>query len=778
MRLRVSLRYRRAILIYVGTIVVPVALFVWLVFESFEQQRKTLQERTQQQVATLIKEGTDDAVRQAFDDPDHEIIGYAFTIRDGEVVDPMVGEPLPDSPPAAFDEAERLEQTSPQLALAAYRALLAANNHPALALWRIGRCLDRLGKADDARATWRELAAKYPNERDPSHRPFGILAAIAAQDTDGLYERIEDGRWQLSAAQASHFLEQLDATRTSRYLDRFAFARTLNAFPSAGTLGERVIYPHDTESHRIRYRRDGPDGIRGFSINERWIDEVLRPGIESQLDVEGTTAADIRLKVGLLALIVLLLAVGVVLLLRDVSRETRTNQARAELVSSVSHELKTPITLVRLYSETLLRHRDFSEDDRLGFYRIIARESTRLGRLIDQVLTFSRVDRGSQVYHFEEGDITSVVSGVVDDYREYLEHAGFQLCCQLPPAVPAGAVRRRRGIAGAGESARQRRQVFGHRARCRGQRRCGRQQRGDRGGRPRSRHRLHRAGPHLRSLLPRAERDGQRRLRPRPVSGQAHRRGPRRSCRGRERTGPRQPLPSCAPHGDAMPEPRILIVEDEPDLLRGLELNIKAEGFGVLTARRGDEGLEGALRERPDLVLLDVMLPGMSGFDVCRELRRKGFEAPIIILTAKAEEVDRVVGLEIGADDYVTKPFGIRELLARIRVRLRRTSTSGAASMVRFSDVEVDFERQEARRAGARVDLTGKEFDVLRLLAANRGRIVTRDRLLDEVWGYEHYPTTRTVDNHILRLRQKLEHDPSDPRHILSVYGEGYKFVS
>ena len=227
-----------------------------------------------------------------------------------------------------------------------------------------------------------------------------------------------------------------------------------------------------------------------------------------------------------------------------------------------------------------------------------------------------------------------------------------------------------------------------------------------------------------------------------------------------------------------MADTRILIVEDEPDLLRGLELNIKAEGFGVLTARRGDEGLEGALRDRPDLVLLDVMLPGMSGFDVCRELRRKGFEAPIIILTAKAEEVDRVVGLEIGADDYVTKPFGIRELLARIRVRLRRTSTSGAASMVRFSDVEVDFERQEARRAGARVDLTGKEFDVLRLLAANRGRIVTRDRLLDEVWGYEHYPTTRTVDNHILRLRQKLEHDPSDPRHILSVYGEGYKFVS
>jgi DNA-binding response OmpR family regulator len=226
-----------------------------------------------------------------------------------------------------------------------------------------------------------------------------------------------------------------------------------------------------------------------------------------------------------------------------------------------------------------------------------------------------------------------------------------------------------------------------------------------------------------------------------------------------------------------MADHRILIVEDEPDLLRGLELNIKAEGFQVLTASRGDEGLQGALRERPDLVLLDVMLPGMGGFDVCRELRRQGFDAPIIMLTAKSEEMDRVVGLEIGADDYVTKPFGIRELLARIRVRLRRHAQAPSDSILRFDDVEVDFDRQEARRNGRRVELTGKEFEVLRFLASNRGRIVTRDRLLDEVWGYEHYPTTRTVDNHILRLRQKLEADPSEPRHILSVYGEGYKFV-
>ena len=225
-----------------------------------------------------------------------------------------------------------------------------------------------------------------------------------------------------------------------------------------------------------------------------------------------------------------------------------------------------------------------------------------------------------------------------------------------------------------------------------------------------------------------------------------------------------------------MSEQRILVIEDEPDLLRGLELNLKAEGYGVLTAARGDTGIEQALRERPELVLLDIMLPGMNGLDVCRELRKKGFDAPIIMLTAKAEEVDRVVGLEIGADDYVTKPFGVRELVARIRARLR-THPAESGSRLRFGQTEVDFARHEAWHNGKRVELTGKELEVLRLLAQHRGEIVTRDRLLEEVWGYETYPTTRTVDNHILRLRQKLEEDPSDPRHILSIYGEGYKLV-
>jgi DNA-binding response OmpR family regulator len=223
---------------------------------------------------------------------------------------------------------------------------------------------------------------------------------------------------------------------------------------------------------------------------------------------------------------------------------------------------------------------------------------------------------------------------------------------------------------------------------------------------------------------------------------------------------------------------RILIVEDEPDLARGLEINLRQEGYDVLKARTGDEGLKLALEQQPDLILLDVMLPGMSGFDVCRNVRAKGCDMPIIMLTAKAEEIDRVVGLELGADDYVTKPFSLRELIARVRVRLRRIpQRSDSLSVYRMGDVELDFDKCRATRNGRALDLTGKEFDILKLLIRHRGETVTRERLLNEVWGYESYPTTRTVDNHILRLRQKLETDPANPSFILSVYGEGYRFV-
>ena len=226
-------------------------------------------------------------------------------------------------------------------------------------------------------------------------------------------------------------------------------------------------------------------------------------------------------------------------------------------------------------------------------------------------------------------------------------------------------------------------------------------------------------------------------------------------------------------------EQRILVVEDEEDLLRGLEINLNKEGFQVLKESRGDRAVDLTIKENPDLILLDVMLPGMNGLDVCRELRKRGIETPVILLTARSEEIDKVVGLEIGADDYVTKPFSVRELVARIRVRLRRQppSTEEGPARYRFGSVEIDFEKHLAARNGKPLELTSREYDILRFLIRHRGEVVTRDRMLDEVWGYKSYPTTRTVDNHILNLRKKVEEDPSEPRYILSMYGEGYKFV-
>jgi len=224
---------------------------------------------------------------------------------------------------------------------------------------------------------------------------------------------------------------------------------------------------------------------------------------------------------------------------------------------------------------------------------------------------------------------------------------------------------------------------------------------------------------------------------------------------------------------------KILVVEDEADLARALAINLRKEGHDVVHVPRGDAAVAAVMREEPDLVLLDVMLPGMSGLDVCRMLRSRGVSVPVVMLTARSEEVDLVVGLEIGADDYVTKPFGLRELIARINARLRRDSgqVRGRLGRVPFGSVVVDFDAHAATRSGQSVDLTSKELDLLRVLIEHRGQVVTRQRILRDAWGYEEAPTTRTIDTHVLKLRQKLEDDPTNPRFIVSVYGKGYKFV-
>jgi two-component system alkaline phosphatase synthesis response regulator PhoP len=223
---------------------------------------------------------------------------------------------------------------------------------------------------------------------------------------------------------------------------------------------------------------------------------------------------------------------------------------------------------------------------------------------------------------------------------------------------------------------------------------------------------------------------------------------------------------------------RILIVEDEPAMVAGLRDNFEYEGYEVISAHDGVAGLDRALAEHPDLVVLDVMMPRMSGLDVCKQLKAKRPSLPIIMLTARGQEVDKVVGLELGADDYVTKPFSIRELIARVKAVLRRVAPPSATPEVyRFSDVEVNIRSNEVRRGGALVELSSKEFALLAYFVAHPAETLSRDRLLDAVWGYENYPNTRTVDTHILHLRQKLETNPEEPRLFLTVHGSGYKFV-
>jgi two-component system alkaline phosphatase synthesis response regulator PhoP len=222
---------------------------------------------------------------------------------------------------------------------------------------------------------------------------------------------------------------------------------------------------------------------------------------------------------------------------------------------------------------------------------------------------------------------------------------------------------------------------------------------------------------------------------------------------------------------------RILVVEDEPGIALGLEDDLKLEGYDVEVLADGAVASRRAREGAFDLILLDVMLPGKDGFDICRELRRAGMRVPILMLTAKTQEAEKVMGLELGADDYVTKPFGTRELRARIKALLRRAGGHEAEmERYRFGDVEVDFRRGELRRRGVPVELTPIEFKLLSLFVRSDGRVMSRDQLLSGAWGPDTFASDRIVDNHIANLRRKIEPDPADPRYLRNVRGMGYRF--
>ena len=222
--------------------------------------------------------------------------------------------------------------------------------------------------------------------------------------------------------------------------------------------------------------------------------------------------------------------------------------------------------------------------------------------------------------------------------------------------------------------------------------------------------------------------------------------------------------------------PRLLVVEDDPAILTGLVDLLEREGFEVLTARDGAAGLRRGLKEEVDLIVLDVLLPKVDGYEVCRRLRADNVTIPILMLTAKTQEADKVMGLERGADDYVTKPFGVAELVARVKALLRRSSGPEAIAPFAFSDTEIDFGNRTVRRGGKAVALTARQFDLLRYLIRHRGRVITREELLRRVWGYDDPPVTRTVDAHVAALRGKLERKPDRPKHLVGVRSVGYSF--
>jgi DNA-binding response OmpR family regulator len=232
--------------------------------------------------------------------------------------------------------------------------------------------------------------------------------------------------------------------------------------------------------------------------------------------------------------------------------------------------------------------------------------------------------------------------------------------------------------------------------------------------------------------------------------------------------------------GESAPVPElgtILVIEDDPRMQKVLRRMFVEENYSVQIAGDGRTGLDLFRMHHPAAVLLDLILPQISGRELCQSIKSVSVETPVIVLSAVTEVVDKVLLLELGADDYVTKPFSPRELMARVQAAIRRRKRPVSATVYRFSDCELDFEKMVARRAGVVVVLTSHEFKLMRFFTENAERVLTRDVLLNEVWGYNSYPTTRTVDNQILKLRQKLEPDPASPKHLLTIYGAGYKFV-
>jgi DNA-binding response OmpR family regulator len=223
---------------------------------------------------------------------------------------------------------------------------------------------------------------------------------------------------------------------------------------------------------------------------------------------------------------------------------------------------------------------------------------------------------------------------------------------------------------------------------------------------------------------------------------------------------------------------KILIIEDEVNMIEGLRFNLEARDYMVIASQDGETGIKRAIKEQPDLIILDLMLPGINGYEVCKKLKESKPEIPIVMLTAKSQESDIITGLDLGADDYITKPFSVLELLARINAMLRRSSSNSTIpDLFQFGNIEINFKKYEASKHGKTLKMSPREFEILQYLLERKGEVVTRDDLLNRVWGYESFPYTRTIDAHIAALRKKIEERPEEPEMIITIHGKGYKFL-
>ena len=482
---------------------------------------------------------------------------------------------------------------------------------------------------------------------------------------------------------------------------------------------------------------------------------------------------------GILGLVLSVTLFGGYLLLRDVRRETRLAALRSHFVSSVSHELKTPLTSIRLFAETLRMRGATDPATQAEYLDTIVGESERLTRLLNNVLDQSQIEQDRKIYHPTTTSLPEIVDRAAAAMEYPLSQGGFALQVDTQEKVPSVMVdgdaveqailnllTNAMKYSGEGRAIAVRLYaVDGHAV----------IEVTDQGVGIPEKEQARVTEKFYRVRSPENDRIPGTGLGLTLVDHMARAHGGRLEVRSEVGRGSTFAIHLAA---GGCSVSRILVVEDDPAILRGLSDNLQAESHEVLTASDGEEGYRLIVERKLDLIILDLMLPKLGGYEVCRKVRAEGVHTPILILSARGEESDRVLGLDLGADDYVTKPFSVRELLARVRALLRRAQPATVLpSELRFADIVVDFKRFEARKGDTLLEMTRKEFGMLQFLAARASEVVRRDELLDEVWDYRNYPTTRTVDNHIALLRAKIEDDASAPQHLLTVHGVGYKLV-